>query len=382
MITRYILLLGTLIFFYGCRSRQSGKSFEYQQTSISDSIKYASGFRFNRFKNVLIIRVFNPWEGAKGIEYKYILCPRGSKVPDSLRGNPIIYTPVKRVVCLSTTHVAQLSFIGRVNTLVGVAGSNFITDTLARKMINDGKVMDVGFDQALNYEVILSLKPDMVLAYGIHAETANQYKKLEELGINVVLNGEYLETSPLGKLEWVKFLAAFYNVLAETTQKFDKVEEEYLKLSSMYTNLKTKPKVMSGMPWKGVWYVPGGSSYIARMISDAGGYYIWNSIPQRESIPLNFEKVIEHANEADIWINTGQAKTLIDILSEDERLGMIRSFKERQVYNNNARANNTGGNDFWESGLIHPQIILKDLIKIFHPQLLPDYTLVYYKKLK
>jgi iron complex transport system substrate-binding protein len=221
----------------------------------------------------------------------------------------------------------------------------------------------------------------MVLAYGIHAETANQYKKLEELGINVVLNGEYLETSPLGKLEWVKFLAAFYNVLAETTQKFDKVEEEYLKLSSMYTNLKTKPKVMSGMPWKGVWYVPGGSSYIARMISDAGGYYIWNSIPQRESIPLNFEKVIEHANEADIWINTGQAKTLIDILSEDERLGMIRSFKERQVYNNNARANNTGGNDFWESGLIHPQIILKDLIKIFHPQLLPDYTLVYYKKL-
>ena len=220
------------------------------------------------------------------------------------------------------------------------------------------------------------------MAYGIQAETMSQYKKLENFGIKVVFNGDYLETSPMGKLEWVKFMGAFYNVSDQTSQKFNKVEEEYGQLSKRCLNLKQRPKVMCGIPWKGVWYIPGGDSYVAKMIADAGGDYIYKNIRKRESVPMNFEKVIEHANEADIWINTDQVGSLRDLMGEDERLGMIRPFKAKQIYNNDARSNPKGGNDFWESGFVQPQIVLEDLIKIFHPELLPKHVLVYYKKLE
>jgi iron complex transport system substrate-binding protein len=220
-----------------------------------------------------------------------------------------------------------------------------------------------------------------VLAYGIQGETATQYKKLEELGIKVVLNGDYLESLPLGKYEWIKFLAAFFDVSSEASEKFTTIEREYLSLTGMCDSLKYKPKVMTGLPWKGAWYVPGGESYLAQMIKDAGGDYIWNDIQQRESVPLNFEKVIERGSTADFWINTGLSNSLNDILNEDMRLEKVKPFQEKRIFNNNAITNPTGGNDFWESGITHPQVILKDLIKIFHPELLPAHKLVYYKKL-
>jgi iron complex transport system substrate-binding protein len=363
-----------------CASKQGGT--ELSKIGTTDTVKFAKGFTISRVGKLKIVRVFNPWEGAKGIEYKYVLCPRGVQVPDSLKKNEIIEVPVKRIVCLSTTHIALLSFLDKRNTLVGAASPGYISDTVVRRMVKQKKVLDVGFDQALNYEILISLKPDMVLAYGIQGETATQFKRLEDLGVKVVMDGEYLESSPLGKLEWVKFLAAFYNVSDEATSKFNKIEQEYCQLAKMCDGIKYKPKVMSGLPWKGAWYVPGGESYIAQMIKDAGGDYIWNDIPQRESIPLNFEKVIERASNADIWIDTGASNSLKDILNEDVRLQNIKPFMENQVYNNNALTSPMGGNDFWESGIVRPQVILKDLIKIFHPELLPHYSLVYYQKLR
>ena len=376
------LILNLSIILLGCSSRQNSSVSEYQHNKVSEHIQYAQGFSIERFNKLTLIRVFNPWEGAKGIEYSYLLCPRGEKIPDALQKHQVIYTPVRRIICLSTTHVAQLAFIGQINTLVGVANPDYIGDSLAWKLIDSGKIINIGYDQALNYESIVSLKPDLVMAYGIQAETVGQYKKLEDFGIKVVFNGDYLETTPLGKLEWVKFVAAFYDVSDQTSESFNKVTREYQQLSKMCINLKKKPKVMCGIPWKGVWYIPGGDSYVAKMIADAGGDYVWKDIRKRESIPMNFEKVIEHANEADMWINTDLVGSLHDLLGVDERLGMIRSFKVKQIYNNNGRFNPKGGNDFWESGFIQPQVVLEDLIKIFHPELLPNHKLVYYKKLE
>lgn len=368
-----------LVLWTSCTSKQPGSAAVV--TSSSDSIRYAKGFSINRIGNIRIVRVFNPWEGAKGVEYKYILVPKGASVPDSLKKFPVIETPVKRIVCLSTTHIALLTFLDQRNSLVGAASPGYISDSVVRTMVSQKKVMDVGFDQALNYEVIVALKPDIILAYGIQGETATQYKRLEGLGIKVVLNGDYLEETPLAKLEWVKFLAAFYNLSDSASAKFNAIEREYKQLTIICSTVKNKPKVLCGLPWKGAWYVPGGESYLAKMITDAGGDYLWNDIKQRESIPLNFEKVIERASIADIWINTGTSNSLDDILKEDQRLQSVKPFRNSQIYNNNALTCPSGGNDFWESGIVKPHIILKDLIKIFHPELLPDHSLVYYKKL-
>jgi len=378
---RISIFIISFIVLSGCSSRPGNNNTGHTQATVIDSIRYAKGFSIIQAGDCKILNVFNPWEGAKGIAYRYVLCPRGKQVPDSLRNFSVIYTPVKRIVCLSTTHIALLKDIGKLNTLVGVAGPAYITDSTTRDLIAHKKVLDVGYDQALNYEVLISLKPDLVLAYGIQGETATQYKKLESLGIKVVLNGEYLETSPLGKYEWVKFLAAFFEVSSEASKKFKDAEQQYLSLKAIGKSQKDRPRIMTGLPWKGAWYVPGGESYLAEMIDDAGGDYLWNDIHQRESVPLNFEKVIERASNADIWINTGLSNSLNDIRNEDNRLENVKPFRHKMIYNNNAITSPSGGNDFWESGITHPQVILKDLIKIFHPELFPSYQLVYYKKL-
>ncbi len=358
------------------------KSTSNTNNSSFDTIKYAKGFSINNIGNIKVLSVFDPWEGAQNVVYKYVLCTKGTSIPDSLKKYPLINIPIKRIVCLSTTHVAFLAFINRLNTMVGVAGPQYVTNLDARKLISDGKVLDVGYDQALNYEVIVSLKPDIVLAYGVLSETASQYKKLEDLGINVVLNGEYLESNPLGKLEWIKFLAAFYELSNEANAEFTNVEHKYLALKQMCDSVFERPKVLCSLPWKGVWYVPGGNSYAAQMIRDAGANYLWNDNKQRESLPLNFEKVIERAGSAHIWINTGSSNSLKGILAEDARLGSIYAFKQKNLFNSNALINSAGGNDFWESGIVKPDVILEDLIKIFHPELLPYHSLVYYKKLE
>jgi len=381
MIKHLLLFLAAFAILISCIST-TNRSSSKTEGSLFDTIKYAKGFTINNIGKIKVLSVFNPWEGAKGVVYKYVLCPKTEQIPDSLKKYPVFYTPVKRIICLSTTHVALLSFIDRIKTIVGVAGPQYVSNKEAQSLITQEKILDVGYDQALNYEVIVSLKPDLVLAYGIQSETASQYKKLEELGVKVVLNGEYLESSSLGKLEWVKFLAAFYEVSNEANTEFTKVEHKYKALLTMCDSIKEKPSILCGLPWKGVWYVPGGDSYAAQMIRDAGANYLWNEPKQKESIPLNFEKVIERANSADIWINTGSSNALKDILAEDSRLGSIRAFKHKSVYNNNALTNSTGGNDFWESGIIHPDVILEDLIKICHPELLPEHSLVYYKKIE
>lgn len=381
MISRFLIpmFLGVCLC---CNSNKKNAPLAGTGSGKQDTIAYAHGFSITLIGKLRLLKVHNPWEGAKGIEYRYLLCSRNDVIPDSLKKLTVIYTPVKRIICLSTTHIAMISMIGEITSVVGVSGPSYVSDSLVRVMVANGKITDVGYDQALNYENIISLKPDMVLAYGIQGETASQYKKLEDMGIKVVLNAEYLEETALGKLEWIKFVAAFFEKSDLATAKFKHIAREYEQLSAKCINIKDKPRVLSGLPWKGVWYVPGGNSYAASLIKDAGGSYLWKDNTQRESLPLNFEKVIERSEAATVWINIGNANSKQAIQAEDPRLSQTRSFKLNNIYNNNMRMNPSGGNDFWESGITNPHLILKDLIKIFHPELLPDYSLVYYKKLE
>jgi len=207
-------------------------------------------------------------------------------------------------------------------------------------------------------------------------------KKLNELGITVVLNGEYLEKQPLAKAEWVKFIAAFYNKESIASQKFDKLAQQYNFLKDIVSKEKDKPLILSGLPWKGAWYVPGGESFAAKFIKDAGGLYLWNENRSTEALPLDLEAVYEKALKADCWINPGAASNIKDILRVDKRLGELYVIQKGKIFNNNAVVNKNGGNDYWESGVTNPHLILKDLVKIFHPELLPDHNFVYYKKVE
>jgi iron complex transport system substrate-binding protein len=205
---------------------------------------------------------------------------------------------------------------------------------------------------------------------------------LQDLGINTVIIGEYLENHPLGKLEWLKFLAVLYNMDEKANEYLEKVEKEYNDLLAISNTVNKKPKVLFGLPWKDSWYVPGGQSYLAKMVEDAGGEYLWKENESRESIPFNIESMFLQASSAEVWLNTGSINKKTDILKIDERFESFKPYRYSLIYNNNLQSNKYGGNNYWEKGLVEPHIVLKDMIKIFHPELLIDYNLSYYKAIK
>ncbi len=349
------------------------------------TVQYAKGFEITYYDNYKEIKVYNPWQKANNVQYKYILVDKNVQVPESLSTDAqIIETPVKRIVCLSTTHIAFIDFINETNSIVGVAGTKFTNNKNVRKLINQGEIADVGYDKNLNYELLISLKPDIVMTYGVGSETANYINKLNELGIKVIINAEYLEQTPLAKAEWLKFVAAFYNKEKIANKQFSLIENEYNSLKSRLQSIdsiKPKPTVLTNTPMNDIWYVPGGNSYVAKLIKDAGGKYMWDNNKSRESIALSIEAVFEKAHDADDWLYPGSANNLQEIVAVDERRKYFKAYNNNNIFNNNAIQNEFGSNDYWESGLINPHIILKDLIYIFHPEVLSEHKLIYYKKL-
>jgi len=367
----------------GCRNRLHETNFILPEKMGEEiNIVYAKGFKIVEFPGYTKINVQNPWQGAENISFTYYLVNSENDIPKELIGKIVIRTPVKRIVCLSTTHIALLEFVDEISSLVGMSSPQFVTNKKVINALNNGEIIDVGYEKKLDFEKIVHLNPDLVLAYGIGSEVTGYMKKLNELGITVVLNGEYLEKEPLAKAEWVKFIAAFYNKENVTSGKFDKLAQQYNSIRDIASKEKDKPLVLTGLPWKGVWYVPGGESFAAQFIKDAGGSYLWDKNRSTEALPLDLETVYEKALKADCWINPGAASSIKDILRVDKRLGELDVIQKDVIFNNNAVVNKNGGNDYWESGVTNPHLILKDLVKIFHPELLPDHNFVYYKKVE
>lgn len=372
-----------LTFFFAACSQSPEKEKTTNPKKEIKSNKYAQGFSIEKKKNYKLVTVKNPWQGAKNIEYKYALVHKLSKLfPEITEKDAItIPVPVNKIVCMSTTHIAMLDLLDETKSIAGISGCQNVYNKKVRKLIEDKKIIEVGFNQSLNYEKLVELKPDFIMVFGVGSGISNQIEKLKSLGIKVVINAEYLESSPLGKAEWCKFVSSFFNKEKMAEQKFSQIEKEYNNCKNKVQNINKKPSILCNIPWKGTWYVPGGNSYFAQLIKDAGGNYLWKNDNSRKSLSLNIESILLKAGDADIWLNTGQAKVKEDILKVDERLKNFTAYNKNSLFNNNARQNKIGMNDFWESSVINPHLILKDLIKIMHPNILPEHNFVYYRKL-
>jgi len=376
-----LLFMGFMMIFVSC----SGRSQHVTSTSVSSDsvmVEYARGFTIEKQGDITVLTVSNPWQGAQNVVYRYVLCPKGKKIPAEYAQYTAIYTPVERVICLTTKQIAMLAALGKTSSIKGLSNVAFVSDSLVRRAIADGQIADIGYDQGLNYEKIISLKPDVIFAYGVGEEVVGSTARLADLGQKIVFIAEYLERTALGQAEWIKFMAAFFDCEEQAVQKFDAIRDEYESLRKLAENRKHHPKILCGLPWQGIWHVPGGKTWMAAMIADAGGEYLWKDNSFHESFPVNIETVVNQSVTADLWINTDAARTLGEITSVDERLSLVKPFRRGMVYNNCNRLNVSGGNDFFESGVVNPHIILKDMIRIFHPDLLPDHQFFYYMKLE
>jgi iron complex transport system substrate-binding protein len=288
--------------------------------------------------------------------------------------------PLKRIVCLSTTHLSFLSSLGVLDRVVGVSGGKYISNEFILSRIGKGEVVDLGYEQSLNYELLLSIKPDIVFAYGVGSESLGYLNRIRELGVKVVIIGEYLESTPLAKAEWIKVFGAMLGKPAEADSIFSRIESEYIAVSSRFRSSPKKPKVFINLPWNDVWYFPGNENYMATLISDAGGDYLLSNLKGNETHAFSFESAIEKGVNADVWINLGSYNSVEQVLGDFPRLKVLPVMKSGNIFNNNKRISPEGGNDIFESGVMNPHIILKDLVKIFYPDSL-EHSLVYYKKL-
>lgn len=344
--------------------------------------RYASGFEVDDYATFRLLHVFDPWQSSKGVSFSYVLAKNKEFVPDSLEHLTFIQTPVSRVVTLSTTHVAMIDQLGRGASIKGVSGTGFIYNSSLRNRIEEGDIKEVGYDQGLNYEAIVGIQPDVLFMYGVDGSVMATSQKLAELSVPVVFCGDYLEPHPLGKAEWIRFLSLFYDLEEHANGFFSEIDSAYNSYKSLTKTIQNRPLVLTGLPWKDTWYMAGGESFAARLIRDAGGDYLWADNPSAQAVPMDLESVYVRAIKAQIWINPGAATSLNELHNFDQRFTELGVIQSGMIFNNNARLNLSGGNDYWESGTVRPDLVLADLIQVFHPDLLADHLLFYYRQLK
>jgi iron complex transport system substrate-binding protein len=348
------------------------------------TVDYAQGFSIEYHNNYKILTVTQPWANAQQA-FSYVLVQCGTPAPEGLSGIPIFEVPIRSIVTMSATYLPYLEQFGELDSIIGVDDLTYIYNGNVQKLAAEGRITVVGGGAGggvASVETLIELEPDVIMTSASGYADYDAHPKLLEAGLAVVINGDYVENTPLGRAEWGKFIAAFYNLEAEADAKFDEMVERYLGLTSLTRDLIQKPTVFTNTDYQGSWYVPSGQSYAAILLQDAGAEYLWSDIEGTGATPLSFEQVYEKAITADFWLNVGFASDLGSLMAMDERYADFAAINSGNVYNYVARVNPSGGSDYFESGAANPDIVLADLIRIFHPELLPDHTLNYYKQLQ
>jgi iron complex transport system substrate-binding protein len=371
------ILLFAAIIWSACG--QGSKSEQSKQNAPLIEIKYAKGFMVSALGNAKLVEVTYPFQGAAS-GYSYLLVPRGKEPPVHKKDTQVIYTPVERIVCTSTTHIPLLDHLNETDKLVGFPTTDYISSEKMRKRIDEGKVIDLGIDKGLNLERLATLEPDVLMGYTMSSDYG-QFSKIEDLGIPVVINGEYLEQHPLGRAEWIKFMALFFNKEKQADSVFSTIEENYHETKNALQGRTEMPTVLSGIVYGDAWFLPAGQNHAANLFKDAGYRYLWEDTPGTGYLEISFETVYERAHHADYWIGTGAYQSLAEIKAADRRYTRFNAFQKKQVYHYDARKGAKGGNEFLELGYLRPDLVLKDLVKIAHPALLPGHLLYFHRKL-
>ncbi len=324
-----------------------------------------------------LLTVSNPWQGADSVASYLFIARSGDEAPLAFQGQ-ILDGEARRIATTSSTHVAMLDALGVSDRIVAVSGINFINNPNIQSRRDD--IADIGYEGNFDYEALLASDPDIVLLYGINGANSME-SKLRELDIPYIYIGDYLEESPLGKSEWIVPIAEIIGNRQKGEETFSAIADRYNALKQQVADsVIDAPSVMLNVPYGDSWFMPSADSYMARLIQDAGADYVYKKQTGNTSLPIDLEEAYTLASQADFWLNVDQMTSLSTLAAKCPKFKDTRVFRNGAVYNNTLRANPAGGNDFFESGIVNPDLILRDLITIFHPNLSPD-SLVYYKKL-
>ncbi len=369
----WLVLFSTVLFSCHPHPAQSEKSLQPDSSAV---IRYAHGFAIDYFRHYSRLTVYNPWRKGDISAVYYLIPHAGITTPDL---KLTIIVPLHSIAATSCTHVAFLEALHELSTLTGMASPQLVYSTTFRQLDAEGKILDLGDPFHLNVEKVMELQPQMVMMTNYN-QINTSADQLVQAGIPVVFNDEWMESTPLGRAEWIKFVAAFYNKGKLADSLFRNMTANYFALKKLAKRASDRPSILVGNSFKGTWYMPSGTGFMGHLLADAQCTYYFSNDTTVGSIPVNFEQALQHFRNANVWLNCS-ALNLTALQNSDSRYQLFKSFQNQQVYSLNGRITPNGGNDFWEGGVVHPDILLRDYIRVLHPELLPNQPLVYLMKM-
>lgn len=371
------LLFWWLLVLYGC---QPPASTQTEVPAKEGPVTYARTFSLWQTPEGILLNVHPSRTLTDTLRY-FITHSPTSALPAGDRTDAILRGPAPKLVCTSTTHIAFLKALEAHDRISGIAGTRYVSDPDIRQQIEERLVTEVGTGEGLDYEQLLQMAPCIVLVSGQAAAQAARREELAASGVQFLTVTEWQEAHPLGRAEWVLFFASLTGQLQEATLLFKTWETAYQQAVGLVKDVQRKPLVMTGMSYQGNWFVAGGASFAAQLFADAGARYLWAEDTSTGSLQLSFEAVYEKAMMAEYWVGADLAGSVAAVIGQESRLQDLPCVQQGQVYNNNKRLNTEGWNEYYETSVVRPHVVLQDLIRIFHPELATSAESYYYQQL-
>ena len=378
-----IFILSLLILFYSCKKETKTTLLPNTSKAVSTDITYAEGFKIIKNDNFSVLEIINPWPNSD-VSFKYVIINKTEAAKTTFMRDEydgIIVTPIEKIVTTSTTHIPALELLNVEQTLIGFPGSDYISSEKTRQLIDKGLVRELGKNEGINTEVLLELNPDIVVGFGIDGKSKS-LNTIKKANIPVIYNGDWIEKSPLAKAEWIKFFGLLYEKEQVADSIFSQIENDYLEAKKLALQAVHKPTILSGAMHKDVWYLPNGESSEAQFLKDANTNYLWSETKGKGSLSLSFETVFEKAKNADLWLSPSYYTSLEAIEKANIHYTEFEAFKNKNVFSFSSTTGKTGGVLYYELGVARPDLVLKDIIKICHPELLENYDPFFFKPLQ
>jgi len=374
------LQIGCLLVFVSLLTACKQQKESVKLTIADNQIELAQGFELYDYKDFKLLKVKNSSPESNKTE-TYILHKKGFQIPDSIKTHTSIVVPISNIIVTSTTHIPSLEMLGATETLIGFPGLNYISSETVRAKIDKGQIKEVGQNESINTEIVIDLNPDVLVSFAIN-ESNQTLENLKQAGIKVLLNGDWNEKNPLGKAEWIKFFGALYDKNKEAKEIFERIKSQYQVAKELALTSNQKPSILTGNIFEDVWYLPKGDSWSAVFLNDANTQYYWKNTSGTGSLAFSFEEVFDTAQNADFWIGAGIYSSLDEMKKANPHYKGFKAFQEGKVYSYSIKKGATGGTIYYELAPNRPDLVLKDIIKITHPELLEDYELQFFEQLK